>query len=852
MNEQESQFLIPKVSASKQKNKVTKNFSIIDLIFMIIFLGVAIVLALVVNPIAIKIPLIVIVVLVLFFLLLHYEGKAGYSWIKIFVQYLRSVKKISNTENVLKDDAFFNRYFKTNKKFIVPIKITGYNFSLMPVERQRMVINGSNLAFSMIKGASYSIYKVNQVDSRKKTHLFWEKIASSSKDTNIKTVATEYASHYKNNAVAVNYFIFLYFDSQSKMDHDRRAIYQALKTAGMKPTFLSAKGIKRLLNNITHPIVSPKTTIVKEINIKKDHLLLNANSYVRYITLEGFASESQYAAFLQPLFQKTEGNVCINVKELAKNVAIENINKAIRRTKDIAGTNKKSSENIYTQSHLEQLTALQEQIILGQDKYLQVNIVVSLIGSSLKEIKTKEKNFLTEWTGYFSLIRKGAFQQLGLYKSYLPFGVGRSIKESCIDMPLSSLAGGYPFDSTGHNDEKGIYLGYDNLSNDLKLDIWEKDEYRVNSNIVLFGKSGNGKSFFAKKVLLNQLCMNTQVFIIDPEGEYTKMCQALNGVHLDLGAGVSNDKGNCINPLQVFVTDETYNNNQLINNQVDFVVNFLSILLSNLTEIELLILRQSLKNFYVTNYGDKDIVKLAPNEFKTFSDFYAFVEKSTMTTDEFNKEQAKSILMSLKQFTEGSYNHLWNHPTSIDLNKNKFYCLDVNSLLGIGSANAKLNAQMYLSLNYLTTQMIANRRSNLVNPNAKKQIIIAVDEAHLLVDSKNPVALDFIATTMKRIRKYDGSLLVITQNVNDFMGDISIKKQAQAIVNNAQYSFIFNLNPSDLNDLNDLYKSSGGLTSEVRSFVATAIRGECLSILDHQEQLITTIKATHSEASLIT
>ena len=75
---------------------------------------------------------------------------------------------------------------------------------------------------------------------------------------------------------------------------------------------------------------------------------------------------------------------------------------------------------------------------------------------------------------------------------------------------------------------------------------------------------------------------------------------------------------------------------------------------------------------------------------------------------------------------------------------------------------------------------------------------------------------------VKRIRKYNGIFVVITQNVNDFVGSANIKKYTTAIVNGCQYSFVFGLNPADLQSLMDLYASVGGFSEEERLFIGNA------------------------------
>ena len=69
--------------------------------------------------------------------------------------------------------------------------------------------------------------------------------------------------------------------------------------------------------------------------------------------------------------------------------------------------------------------------------------------------------------------------------------------------------------------------------------------------------------------------------------------------------------------------------------------------------------------------------------------------------------------------------------------------------------------------------------------------------------------IEFMAQMAKRIRKYNGMQIVITQNIKDFVGSVEIQRQSTAIINASQYSFIFSLAPNDITDLIELYRNAG-------------------------------------------
>jgi type IV secretory pathway VirB4 component len=197
----------------------------------------------------------------------------------------------------------------------------------------------------------------------------------------------------------------------------------------------------------------------------------------------------------------------------------------------------------------------------------------------------------------------------------------------------------------------------------------------------------------------------------------------------------------------------------------------------------------------------------------------------------------RNLEVYMKRFAEGgSLSNLWNGPTTINTKTSDFILFDFKKMNS--SKNDKvMNAQMMLVLRFLENEISKNRENNL----AKKldnYIAVIVDEAHVFIDEKTPVALQFMFNMVKRIRKYNGIFVVITQNVNDFVGAANIKKYTTAIINGCQYSFIFGLNPADLQSLVDLYSSVGGFSEEERMFIGNAGIGQCLFIVSPNQRIL--------------
>ena len=156
---------------------------------------------------------------------------------------------------------------------------------------------------------------------------------------------------------------------------------------------------------------------------------------------------------------------------------------------------------------------------------------------------------------------------------------------------------------------------------------------------------------------------------------------------------------------------------------------------------------------------------------------------------------------------------------------------------------------MLLVFKYLDNEIIKNREFNLKYfrdeelEEDHRRIVIAVDEAHVFINKKYPIALDFMAQMAKRIRKYNGMLIIITQNIKDFVGTEEIAAQSTAVINACQYSFILSLAPNDITDLINLYRNAGGINEEEQDSIVTAKRGQAFLITGPMNRTTVQIEA---------
>jgi len=221
---------------------------------------------------------------------------------------------------------------------------------------------------------------------------------------------------------------------------------------------------------------------------------------------------------------------------------------------------------------------------------------------------------------------------------------------------------------------------------------------------------------------------------------------------------------------------------------------------------------------------------LGPGDYPIFDDLYDQILQEFQANDNpFTRDLLRTLTNYVAKFSTGGRNaNIWNGPSTISTEEN-FTVFNFQSMLANRNQTIA-NAQMLLVLKYIDNEIIKNRDYN-TRYKAKRKIVVVIDEAHVFIDAKYPIALDFMFQLAKRIRKYNGMQIVITQNIKDFVGSEELARKSTAIINACQYSFIFALAPNDIQDLVKLYEKAGGINETEQEQIVQAPRGQAFTIM---------------------
>ena len=527
------------------------------------------------------------------------------------------------------------------------------------------------------------------------------------------------------------------------------------------------------------------------------------------------------------LFNIPNTKVVMHVKPVEKYKAIRRIDKCISDMETKQIMSEKASEANSAEIHKETMDALLDSLQAENESLFDVTLTVTAY-NYLNNTNYKKNTRRAMLTGNFKASALYGLQ-IEAFKSAV------IAPQSCLKnyergINSSSLAAAFPFVRIFVMDKGGIMLG-ENKTNRYPFifDLWKRGNLYQNSNAMIIGKSGSGKSFFLKSLILNEWANNTRVIVCDPEAEYLTLTRNLKGNIIDVG----NAKEGRINPFHIYkiLTEEGTPADPVVtfNTHLKMLESFFKIVLVGASQdvIELI------NNLVVETYERKGITETTDcsdfkaEDFPLFSDLLETLQaKDKESMDSLTLRDMRTAELYLTKFVSGRYSDIWNAPSTL---KTDASIIDFNfQSLFANKNNVVANAQMLLVFRFIEQEVINARELNRYGKNLHTMIVC--DEAHLFIDAKFPIALDFFYQMSKRIRKYNGSFIPATQNVADWNANEELRSKTSAIIKNSQYLFIFKLAAPDMKDVLDVYKAGDSFNEEEQRMIISAVTGQAFFV----------------------
>ncbi len=518
--------------------------------------------------------------------------------------------------------------------------------------------------------------------------------------------------------------------------------------------------------------------------------------------------------------------VVMNITPVPPDKATKRIDRAIAEL-GVRGTQSgKASEIMSQDTHIQTLGALLQRLQDENEILFDTTITVTAYNYSGEKPAAFRKRVRREIvSGGFKLSSLGFRQADGFISSGL---TKRSTLKNCArGINSESLAAVFPFVFTSVIDPEGMPIGVSN-GYPFIFDPWKwqtsKGEF-LNANMFVAGTPGSGKSYFAKSLLAQLYGDNAVVYVLDPENEYKYLCRNVGGRFIDTGSAVTGR----INPFHIYqmLTEDgepappeaTFSAHKL------FLENFFATTMPNIHPDAL----EEINNLVGVCYEKKNIdettdcSRLDPEDFPVFDDLYALVcdeieNESESSVRYGNLQRAKTYLS--KFASGGRFSNLWNGASTLSASA-EFTVFNFQSLFEAKNKIAS-NGQMLAVLRFLEQQIINLREKNAALDRSEQlHPVVVIDEGYLFIDEKNTYALDFVHQWYRRIRKYGGSMIFLTQNLADLVGNSELISKTSAIVNNTQYSFIMTLQGKDVEVLQDVFKARNLTEAEIEEIQRT-------------------------------
>lgn len=504
---------------------------------------------------------------------------------------------------------------------------------------------------------------------------------------------------------------------------------------------------------------------------------------------------------------------------------------ASRKNKLLANSND-VEEAVTGEGNLYDVVELLNELRKNREPLLHCAVFIELSANSLEKLRELQSDVAMEMTREKLSVDRLTLRQKEGFISCMPCGYNVFGTQFERVLPASSVANCYPFNYSGKTDPNGFYIGKDKFGTNIIVDFDRRADDKTNSNILILGNSGQGKSYLLKLLLTNIRMSGKGIISLDAEQEYEDLCNNLGGCYIDLMGGEY-----IINPLEPKAwTDNTtleedldspeaFRKTTRLSQHISYLKDFFRVYKdfddAQIDALEILLTRLYAK-FGITDHTDFD--RLKTTDYPIMEDLYAMVEEEYHRYEIgskllFTEDLLREICLGLNSMCVGAESKFFNGHTNIT--DDRFIVFGVKGLM---EANKKLkDAMLFNILSYMNHKLLT--RGNTC---------ASIDELYLFLT--NLTAIEYIRNASKRVRKKESSIVLASQNIEDFLLP-EVKELTKPLFSIPTHQFLFNagnINPKDYIDTLQLEQSEFDL-------IKYPERGTCLFKCGNERYLLQVI-----------
>ena len=572
------------------------------------------------------------------------------------------------------------------------------------------------------------------------------------------------------------------------------------------------------------------------VKFNTDHFILGC-AYHCVMALRSYPATTEELALLSHLGERSGVNLSICLRRVTTAEEQKIIQNASNRSKFERGSTNNMQQSVTAEANLQDVAAMVAALRRSKEPLMHCAVYIDLAADSLEALRTLRDTVTGE------LIRSRLEADRLLLKQREGFlsanPAGRNAFGSKCErvLPASSVANLYPSNYSGKTDPQGFYIGRDKFGSNVIVDLDRRADDKTNASVLILGNSGQGKSFLLKLLVTNLLESGKSVICLDPENEMGELCGKLGGCFIDLMSGKYR-----INPLEPKLwdmggeTDEdapaAFSERSRLSQHISFLKDFFRSYKDfsdrHIDAIELMLERLYGK-WGINDHTDHSTMH--PADYPILSDLYAVIQDAYQNYDRENDplypaELLQEILLGLHSLCKGAESKFFNGYTNVT--SERFLVFGVKDL-----SNASQNlrgALLFNILSFLSDRVLSEGNT-----------VAVLDELHVWLS--NPTAIEYIRGMLKRCRKKDSSLIMASQNIEDFALP-GVAEMTKPLFSIPTHQFLFNAGSIDRRFFMDNLQ----LEDAEYDIVRFSLKTECLYKCGNERHQLVVVAPPHKAA----